>query len=175
MTFIRPEASAEIWRWRETIAGLGILALGLYWIIGPGLLLGWVGWVLVVAGVALGIVGFQRARFRAGSGGPGVVQVDEGQITYYGPLNGGAVATADLERLALDPTADPAHWVLDQPGQPALFIPVNAEGADALFDVFSALPGLKTKRMLDELNGDSVHPVVIWERRSMRNVHQRLH
>lgn len=175
MSFIRPEARTAIWRWRELFVGGGVFALGLYWIIGPGLLLGWVGWALVLAGVALCVIGFQRARFRAGSGGPGVVQVDEGQITYYGPLNGGAVATADLERLALDPTADPAHWVLDQPGQAALFIPVNAEGADALFDVFSALPGLKTERMLAELHGGSVHPVVIWERRSMRNAHQRLH
>lgn len=175
MNFIRPEASAALWRWREVLIGAGILLLGLYWIIGPGQLLGWIGGVSVLTGVGLCIVGFQRARFRGGTGGPGVVLVDEGQITYYGPLNGGVIATADLERLALDPTADPAHWVLDQPGQPALFIPVNAEGADALFDVFSALPGLKTERMLAELQGGSAHPVVIWERRSMRPASHRLH
>ena len=84
-------------------------------------------------------------------------------------------ARAEIERLALDPTSNPAHWVLDQPGQPTLHIPVNAEGAEALFDVFSALPGLKTEHMLAELNGGSAHPVVIWERTPSRPPHLRLH
>jgi len=152
-----------------------VLLVGLRWISGPGGLLGWLGWVLVVVSVALFVVGVQRARFRTGAGGPGVVTIDEGQITYLGPLDGGIVATREIERLALDPTSDPAHWVLDQPGQPTLHIPVNAEGAEALFDVFSALPGLKTEQMLAELNGGAAHPVVIWERRPMRPPHVRLH
>jgi len=110
-----------------------------------------------------------------GGGGPGVVQVDEGRILYFGPLSGGTVAAADIERLTLDPTARPAHWVLEHAGQPPLFIPVNAAGAEALFDVFSALPGLKTERMLGELRRRARHPVVIWERRRLRPVGQRLH
>jgi hypothetical protein len=175
MSFVRPEATAGLWRWREVLVALAVSGLGLYWVAGPGGLLGWVGWMLMLAGLALGVVGVQRARFRSASGGPGVVQVDEGQITYFGPLTGGAVAAADLDRLALDPTGRPPHWVLDQAGQPSLHIPVNAAGAEALFDVFSALPGLKTERMLAELNGGAAHPVVIWERRRLRPVHQRLH
>lgn len=175
MSFIRPEARAEIWRWREVLAGAAIGLLGLSWIMGPGGLLGWIGWVVLMAGVALTLIGVQRARFRTGSGGPGVVLVDEGQITYYGPLTGGVIAADDLERLTLDPTARPAHWALEQPGQPPLHIPVNAEGADSLFDVFSTLPGLQTERMLAELNGRAVHPVVIWERHSLRPPELRLH
>jgi hypothetical protein len=175
MSFIRPEARAEIWRWREALAGLATAALGLWWIVGPGGLLGWLGLALCLAGAALCVVGYQRGRFRGGGGGPGMVQVDERQIIYFGPLNGGTIAVADLERLALDPTGSPAHWVLDQPGHSPLFIPVNAEGADALFDVFATLPGMRTERMLAELQGRAVHPVVIWERRSMRPAHQRLH
>lgn len=175
MTFIRPEANAAIWRWREVVVGASVAALGLYWVIGPGLLLGWVGWVLIATGIALSVVGVQRARFRAGSDGPGVVTVDEGQIAYFGPLTGGAVAVSEIERLTLDPTAKPAHWVLDQPGQPALYIPVNATGAEALFDMFAALPGLKTERMLWALNGSRAHPVVIWERVTERPLLQPLH
>lgn len=175
MNFIRPEARAELWRWREVLAGGAALALGLWWLLGPGGLLGWVGAAVCILGGALAVVGFQRARFRAGRGGPGLVQVDERQITYFGPLTGGAVAVGDLQRLALDPTGNPAHWVLDQSGQPALFIPVDAEGAEALFDVFATLPGLRTERMLAELNGKSPHPVVIWERSSMRPDNRWLH
>ena len=175
MSFIRPEAKLALWRWREVLVAMFVLILGLSWINGPGGLLGWIGWLLVAVAFALAVIGVQRGRFRTGAGGQGVVTVDEGQITYFGPLDGGMVATREIERLALDPTSAPAHWVLEQPGQPVLHIPVNAEGAEALFDVFSALPGLKTEHMLAELNGGAAHPVVIWERRPMRPAHLRLH
>ncbi|WP_170426936.1 hypothetical protein [Ruegeria arenilitoris] len=175
MSFIRPEAKLTLWRWREVLIAGAVLLVGLSWISGPGGLLGWLGWVLIAASAALAVIGVQRARFRTGAGGPGLVTIDEGQITYLGPLTGGIVATREIERLALDPTSSPAHWVLDQPGQPTLHIPVNAEGAEALFDVFSALPGLKTEQMLSELNGGGAHPVVIWERTPSRPAHLRLH
>lgn len=175
MSFIRPEAKLAMWRWREVLVAGFVLLLGLSWINGPGGLLGWLGWILVAVSIALAVIGLQRARFRTGAGGPGVVTIDEGQITYLGPLDGGIVAAREIERLALDPTACPALWVLDQPGQPTLHIPVNAEGAEALFDVFSNLPGLKTEQMLSELNGGSAHPVVIWERTPSRPAHLRLH
>lgn len=175
MSFIRPEAKQTLWRWREVLVAAIVLILGLSWIGGPGGLLGWLGWGLIVLSAALVVIGVQRGRFRTGAGGPGVVTVDEGQITYFGPLDGGVIATREIERLALDPGSNPAHWVLDQPGQPALHIPVNAEGAEALFDVFASLPGLKTEQMLAELNGRSPHPVVIWERIPSRPAHLRLH
>ena len=175
MSFIRPEAKLALWRWREVLVAGFVLILGLSWINGPGGLLGWIGWLLVAVAIALAVIGVQRARFRTGTGGQGVVTVDEGQITYFGPLDGGVIATREIERLALDPTSTPAHWVLEQPGQAELHIPVNAEGAEALFDVFSALPGLKTEHMLAELNGGSAHPVVIWERTPSRPPHLRLH
>ncbi|WP_170474737.1 hypothetical protein [Ruegeria arenilitoris] len=175
MSFIRPEAKWALWRWREVLTALFVFLIGLSWISGPGGLLGWLGWVLIAISIALAVIGVQRVRFRTGAGGPGVVTIDEGQITYFGPLDGGIVATQEIERLALDPTSNPALWVLDQPGQPTLHIPVNAEGAEALFDVFSSLPGLKTEHMLSELNGGSEHPVVIWERRPSRPLHVRLH
>ncbi|MEM1004924.1 MAG: hypothetical protein AAGK26_06060 [Pseudomonadota bacterium] len=175
MSFIRPEAKFALWRWREVLVALPVLFVGVGWIGGPGGLLGWLGWILITIAVALAVIGLQRARFRTGAGGPGVVTVDEGQIAYFGPIEGGIVATREIERLGLDPSLTPAQWMLDQPGQPTLHIPVNAEGAEALFDVFSALPGLKTEQMLAELNSKSAHPVVIWERRPSRPAHIRLH
>lgn len=168
MSFFRPEAKATLWRWREVLCAIVIASLGLSWVLGPGGLIGWIGWVLIAGSLVLAFVGFQRARFRTGSGGPGVVQIDEGRIAYFGPLTGGTVAASELERLVLDPTARPAHWVLQQPGQPMLEIPINAEGADALFDAYSALPGFNTERMLSELNKPGLHPVVIWERNALR-------
>jgi hypothetical protein len=175
MSFFRPEAKAALWRWRELLAAAGLGGLGVWWTLGPGGLLGWIGAVLIALAGAIAVIGLQRGRFRTGAGGPGVVMVDEGEIAYMGPLTGGAVAITDIERLALDPTARPAHWLLERAGAMPLCIPVNAEGAEALFDAFATLPGLRTERMLAELGGGASGPVVIWERRPQPQPVQRLH
>ena len=164
MTFFRPEAQAELWRWRECLVGLVITALGLWLVLGPGLLLAVPGYALILGGAAGIWLGVQRARFRGADGGAGAVQVDEGQITYFGPLTGGTVALREMDRLSLERAMFPAHWRLDQPGQQPLLIPVNAAGSDALFDAFASLPGLKTERMLTELHATRHQAVVIWRR-----------
>ena len=175
MSFIRPEAQAQLWRMREVLAAAAMALLGLYWVTGPRGLLGWVGWVLIAAGLALALIGIRRLRFRQSGRGPGVVQVDEGQIAYFGPLDGGAVALSEVERLILDPTTKPRHWILEQPGTPPLHIPVNADGAEALFDAFGALPGINTGRVLAELNGKTPMPVVLWEKRAQTHSALPLH
>ncbi len=175
MSFVRPELRDAAMRWREVLCAVGLVLLGLWWLLGAGGLLAWVGVALIIGGAALALVGLQRARFRRQGGGPGVVQVDEGQITYFGPLGGGSVAVADLVRLTLDQRGQPDHWVLEQNGAAPLSVPVNAEGADALFDVFATLPGLRTARMLAQLRARSALPVVIWQRVAPVPERQRLH
>lgn len=174
MSFVRPEARAAMWRLREILSGLGLTVLGLWLASGYGLTV-WLGYLAIIIAAGLIVVGIQRARFRTGGGGPGVVGIDEGQIAYFGPLSGGVVALADMERLTLDPTAKPAHWLLESSAQPPLHIPVNAEGSDKLFDAFAVLPGIRTERMLAELGGRATYPVVIWEKASARPVHLPLH
>lgn len=164
MTFFRPEAQAALWRWRECILGGGLVLLGLWLVLGPGLLLAVPGYALILAGAAAVWLGVQRARFRGADGGAGAVQVDEGQITYFGPLTGGTVALREMDRLSLERAMFPAHWRLDQPGQSPLLIPVNAAGSEALFDAFASLPGLRTERMLTELHATRHQAVVIWRR-----------
>jgi len=173
--FFRPEAKAALWRWREVLAAAGLAVLGAWWIIGPGQLLALPGWAFVLGGMALGFVGLQRARFRGEGDGPGAVQVDEGEIAYFGPLTGGSIALTALERLSLDAATTPSHWRLDAKDQPTLYIPVNAAGSDALFDAFATLPGLRTERMLTELHAQRGHAVVIWERTPLRPAHALLH
>lgn len=166
--FLRPEARAALWRWREVLGGVFTALLGLWWILGPGLLLGYIGYLLLVAGAVFIWLGIQRTRFRGPDGGAGAVQVDEGQITYFGPLTGGTVALREMQSLSLERSLFPAHWKLDQRGQPPLLIPVNAAGSEALFDAFATLPGLRTERMLAELNAshgkDHSTGVVIWQK-----------
>jgi hypothetical protein len=152
-----------LWRWREVLLGAGVALLGLWLVLGPGLFLAIPGYALIVGGLGLVALGIQRGRFRGAGGGAGAVQVVEGQIAYFGPLTGGSVALAELQQLSLEGTMFPAHWKLTQAGHPPLLIPVNAVGADALFDAFAALPGLKTEAMLKELSANRHQSVVIWQ------------
>lgn len=173
---IRPEARAALARWREVILGGLAAALGLFWIAGQQIgILHWLGYVIALGGAALIYTGVQRARFRRGGDGPGVVQVTERRVTYFGPLTGGVADLSDLERITLDGTGKPPHWVLEQPGQPPLAIPLSAQGAEALFDAFSALPGLRTEHMLRQIENPPVGKSVIWMRNSAQNTTKRLH
>ena len=166
MSFVRPAARAALWRWREVLIGVGLAVLGLWWLAQSTGLLRFVAPAVLVGAGALIMIGFQRGRFRGAGGGVGTVQVVEGQITYFGPLTGGAVALREMTRLTLDGTQHPAHWRLEQDGLPDVHIPVNAEGADALFDAFASLPGLRTERMLTQLRAQPHTAVVIWQRRT---------
>lgn len=173
-SFIRPEARATLWRWREVLAGAGLLIVGVWWIIGPGQLMGVVGIFAACIGIALCFLGTQRGRFRGASGGLGSVDVDEGQVTYFGPMTGGAVALRDMTELALLRTGITAHWRLTS-AQGVVFIPVDADGADALFDAFATLQGLRTEHMLSVLHQSGAHDTVIWSKRPLRSVDDSLH
>ncbi len=168
MSFVRPEARRAIWRWREALVGAGVTGLGAYWAFVSGGLLQWIGYMVLAIGAVLFVTGVQRGRFHGNPGGPGVVQVDEGAVAYFGPLTGGVVALREITSLILDPTGKPPHWVLSQPGQGDLHIPLNAEGAEALFDAFASLPGIRTERMLAEMKRQGDQPVVIWQKRTAR-------
>lgn len=174
MSLIRPEILRALRRWREGVAGAGLVALGLYWMFGAGGLLFWIGLVVLLGGAVLIVAGIQRGRFRQGGGGPGVVTVVEGRIAYFGPLDGGLADLDDLTALRLDPTGHPKHWLLDRPRQPPLAIPITAEGADLLFDAFETLPGLDTQAMLRAMR-DASALTLIWQRRASRGRLARPH
>jgi len=105
MTFIRPEVKARLWHWREALTGGALLALGALWALTEGGVLAALGVALAVTGALLIFAGAQRARFRTDAGAPGLVQVDERQVTYFGPQTGGILSIDALARVDLDPTA----------------------------------------------------------------------
>ena len=163
--FLRPEARATLWRWREVLFAVGLAALGLWWALSSFGVVRWMGVVLVLLAAGIAFAGLQRARFRQGGQGPGVVVLDERRLVYMGPLTGGAMDVADLTRLELEPAALPApHWVLTGVGGQGLAIPVNAEGSEALFDVFAALPGIRSGQMLAVLERTPGARVTVWEK-----------
>ena len=163
--FIRPQARAALWNWREVIVAIGIFAFGLWWLAAFYPPVRWVGWAFVVLGALLALAGLQRARFRQSGQGPGVVNIRERRLAYMGPLTGGVIDVDDLTRLELEPKALPApHWILSGIGGQSLAIPINADGAEALFDVFATLPGIRTGQVLDVLSHTPQARVTIWSR-----------
>ena len=165
---IRDGALRSLARWRGLLIALGVMLLGLWWAWNSFGLLEWLGYVLVLVGLALMWTAWQRLRFGAGREGPGLVQVDEGQIAYFGPLTGGIVARSNLNTLSIDPDGKPAHWVLGHSGGDDLAIPVTATGTEALFDYFSALPGMRLDRLLTAARGGFDTRTRLWSRPAER-------
>jgi len=162
MSFIRPEAQQSLMRFREVLVGAALDLLGLFLILtGRGLAV-WIGVALCLGASILILAGIQRARFRKGAGGAGVVKVVEGAVSYFGPFTGGVVSIREMNRLSLDPRRTPLHWVLEQTGHDPLLIPIDAEGAEALFDAFEGLKGINIQHMLRVMNAPPDLPVVIW-------------
>lgn len=163
--FIRPELKAAAWRWRELIFALGLIALGLWWALTSAGPVRWLGWLLVIVSIGMSIAGILRGRFRQTGQGPGVVKILERRVGYFGPLTGGAIDLDDAAMLELEPHAKPApHWILSDIHGQIVEIPVNAEGAEALFDAFASLPGINMQAVVDVLSRRSSARVVIWQK-----------
>ena len=175
MSFIRPEARAAMWRWREVIAGVVLSSAAGFWALSAFGIMQALALILLALAVIMILAGIQRGRFRGFGGGQGVVQVIEGQITYYGPLNGGAVAISELSALSLDGRHKPAHWLLLPDQGSMLQIPVSAEGADALFDAFSGLVGLKTEHLLRVKQAAKPQLQVVWRREDVQTIINTFH
>lgn len=175
MEIMRPEAKAALWRWREVLTAGAVVLLGLYWTMIAFGIARLFGAAVAVLGIALAATAFQRLRFAQSGLGPGIVRVDERRLEYLGPLTGGILDLDDLVAVELEPRARPApHWILTGPGDQIVAIPVNAAGAEALFDVFAALPGIRTGAMLAALEQTPDARVTVWRAASHR-LERRLH
>ncbi|WP_413872651.1 hypothetical protein [Albidovulum sp.] len=160
---IRPEVRAMLHRWREVIAA-GLAGAAGLWIASRG------GYVLVPFGLAVAalaggwaMIALRRIRFLHGIGAPGVVEVDEGQVGYFGPTFGGFVALADLAELRLAEFYGTRAWRLKTQDGQVLLIPVDAAGAERLYDAFAALPGIDMARVTAALDhGQPTLP--LWRR-----------
>jgi hypothetical protein len=175
MTLFRPEATATLRRWSEALIGVGISALGFYWAFFSGGLLHWIGYFLAIFGGLLAFMGIQRGRFRNAGDGPGVVGIVERRVSYFGPQTGGLVDLDNLSELALDMTGATPVWSLRAVGEQPLEIPLDARGAEALFDAFASLPDIRTEAMLREMQSGQRHRVVIWQKENQSVPQQWLH
>jgi len=168
VSFVRPEAMALLLRWREVALALAGAAFGL-WVATRG------GWFYAVLGAALlafalglALSAWRRMRFAQEDVAPGLVEVDEGAIAYFGPETGGVVALSELTEIAAVPGPGGLHWRLAQADGRRLDIPAAARGADRLFDVFAALPGARARAFLEAVEHPPAGPLRLWRRADAR-------
>jgi hypothetical protein len=156
MSFIRPELAETLHRGREVIAALGVTLLGLLGLwLGTGYVLPLAGLILTGVGLAWAVQAIRRLRFHQAGEAPGIVRVTEGQIAYLGPRVGGFVGLPDLTEVRLLVLRGRRIWRLRQADGQMLHIPVEAQGAEALFDAFAALPGMDTAALVAALGTEA--------------------
>ncbi|MCU0903530.1 MAG: hypothetical protein MUE83_06600 [Tabrizicola sp.] len=155
MSFIRPELIATASRWREVIAATALAALGSWTAWQGGYLLTPIGLALLALGLAWALASLRRLRFQQDGEAPGIVRVTEAQIAYFGPRVGGFVGLPDLVELRLLTLRGRRIWKLKQSDGQLLHIPVEADGAEALFDAFATLPGIDMAALVAALGTDA--------------------
>jgi hypothetical protein len=172
---IRPEVLAFLLRAREVIVAAFVVGFGAWLIALGGYLLTPLGLAVGALGLSFGVLAWRRLRFAQGSDSPGVVEVDEGQVGYMGPTAGGFVSLPELVEIRLLTLRGRRVWRLKQADGQALLIPVDAAGAERLFDAFASLPGMDSGALVQALGQaaatDSTLPAlqtpeikVIWRR-----------
>ncbi len=164
--FLRPEVRAFAGRWAEmlvaggvVLAGLWVFTFGGWFFRGLGLLLGFAG----LAGV---LIAWRRMKFRRDVAQPGIVEVIEGQVRYFGPHGGGFVALREVVEVSLiRDLSGQTWWRMREAGGNVVAVPSSAAGAEALFDAFSSLPDVDMGALADALErGGTPEPGALWRR-----------
>ena len=174
MSFFRPEALTALRRYGEPVAYGVVAAVGIW----QGLVLletrGWVGWVVLAIGALAGLALFgavERAllAWRSRARGPGVVSVEEGRISYFGPAGGAimaldALVSVDIVTTADGPFDEDVFWHLrDEMGQ-QLVVPGGAEDAGRLLDLLGALPGFDHVAVVQAMGSTGPARFRLWSR-----------
>ena len=169
MSFIRPEVRSFFKKWREAMIGGVVLMVNIQIAATSGGLLRGIALAGILLGAALFIEGVRRAKLPEPDGGVGAVDVDERQITYFGPLGGGAISINELRRVKvrttdIGPITSDFFWEFtDQAGQ-RLTIPGDAENASALFDALTALKGADYQAVIDASGSTEPAEFLVWEK-----------
>lgn len=155
MSFIRPELLTTLHRWREVIAGAAVALIGLWTATRGGYVLTPLGLAIIALGAGWALTAFRRLRFQQDGEAPGIVRVTEAQIAYYGPRVGGFVGLPELSEIRLLTLRGRRIWKLKQGDGQLIHIPVEADGAEALFDAFATLPGIDMAALVAALGSDA--------------------
>ena len=173
MPLIRPELTASLKRSSEVLAGLGVVLFGVWALQANDPFFQALAALVALAGLGLAVIGWRRMRFKRDGVAPGVVQLDEGQVSYFGPEEGGFLALRTLAELHLIDHGN--TWLLISTDGTRLEIPVAASGADGLFDAFATLPDLRMQSVIEALDdADPPAARALWLHSARRTRHGQL-
>ncbi|MBU2956354.1 hypothetical protein Q4511_03770 [Paracoccus sp. 1_MG-2023] len=163
---IRPELRAAASRHSEAILSTLTACLGLWIATRGGWFWGVIGAALAVIGAVLAMGAVRRSFFRRPVAAPGLVEVIEGAVRYWGTDEiGGEIALSDLSEIRLIDLRGRPHWRLRSIGSEVLLVPVDAAGAEALADAFARLPGIDMGVLAQALRvSDAPRLAVLWRR-----------
>lgn len=163
MSLIRPAMQYHIRRWSEVGAAVIVALLGGALMRAGGYLLFPAGAALTLLALGWALMAFRRLSFQREVSAPGVVEVVEGQVGYFGPSFGGFIALAELSELRLAEFHGTQQWRLKTSGGEVLMIPTEASGADKLYDAFATLPGIDMAALTAALNNRTA-TLPLWRR-----------
>ena len=155
MSFVRPEIVAALSRLREPLAAMALAGFGGWIALGGGYVLLPLGLALTGLGLGWAVLSLRRLRFRQEGEAPGIVRVTEAEIAYLGPRIGGFVGLPDLAEVRLLTLRGRRIWKLRPAHGEPLHIPVESQGAEALFDAFAALPGMDSAALVAALGTET--------------------
>jgi hypothetical protein len=169
MSFIRPPVTAHFTKWREAYFAGFVMALG-GWAFLRGqsnlnLILQGLGLIISLAGIIFLRTAIQRIRFRKSQKAPGMVDVTEREISYFGPMHGKTISLESLSKIELrESEAYASIWVLHHIEGDPMIVPTTAKGSDRLFDAFISLSNVKMDTLVSAINQVPIQAQVIWER-----------
>lgn len=162
---IRPEIAARLRPWREVLIALAVCAFGLWVFSRGGLFFQPLGLAILAVAAIWVVTALRKRRFLREVAAPGLVEIDEAAIRYYGArILGGEVSLNDLSEIRLLRLSGKAHWRLKTADGQALLIPLNAAGAEALADAFATLPGIRMGHISAAIGDPATGMQTLWTR-----------
>ena len=166
MDFIRPAAKAKIAQYKEFWAAIGVSVLGLWVCLASFGFVKILGIALIILGALLSWTGLIKARLRIMGAAEGVLEVDERQLTWFGPYGGHVLSLNEIQRIEVagDGTQISAHWIFTDLTQGPVAVPMAATGNEALIDALALFQGLRYARVQELLQSGTQFREVIWKK-----------
>ncbi|MDF1871091.1 hypothetical protein [Vannielia sp.] len=149
---IRPAVRIWLYRWREVLVAGAVMLAGLALAATSSGLIHVAGLILAALGAVVLFTAVQRARIQPRSGGPGVVELDEGAVRYLTPGGGLTISLPAVTRIEIEttgdgPGADDLFWIFETP-EGVGRIPGSAHGSDLLIDALASFPGASYEQVI---------------------------
>ncbi|MEO1492377.1 MAG: hypothetical protein AAFV19_09535 [Pseudomonadota bacterium] len=138
----------------------------------------WFGLVPTILGAIAALVAVAAAQKllvakRSGRDGPGIVLIDEGRISFFGPFGGAVMTLDDLTSVEITIASGPGgtaspYWVLGDLTGAVVHIPSTAEHAEELVDALGTLPGFDRMAVVRAMAAQTPAHYEIWQRPGWR-------